>query len=193
MKHQIIQAAVQEIAHRGLKFSIRDLAGRLGISTKTLYQHFASKEIMIQYLVEQSVTDMKEKELSLLENRSLSLQEKLREMLIVIPQAFTFTDMRVLEELRKMYPGQWAILDEYLNQGWDNIRLLFQEGIARGEFRQFDSELFIQTYVGGVYQIMHNSRFGGKGLQEALTGVVDLLLTGIYNLGERRDQEEGNK
>lgn len=62
MKNRIIQAATKEIALRGLKFSIRALANQLGISTKTLYQHFASKEQIVASIVEQAIGQMKERE-----------------------------------------------------------------------------------------------------------------------------------
>ncbi|MNK55363.1 Bacterial regulatory protein, tetR family [compost metagenome] len=183
MKDQIAEAAGREIMQRGLRFSIRDLAGRLGISTKTVYQYFESKEMIIQFLVEQSVSDMKQKEQLLMEDHTLGAHERLSQALIVLPQAFAFTSMHVLEELKRHYPNQWRIVDDYLNQGWDNIRVLFREGMERGELRPFDPELFIQTYVGGMYQIMENKSSGGQLLQQALSGMVELLLTGIYNRG----------
>lgn len=182
MKNRILQEATKEISHRGLKFSVRDLASRLGISTKTLYQHFASKEQIIASIVDQAVNQMKYRERDLMNDSSLSLKQKLYEALVVLPQGFAFNDIRVMKELRIAYPDQWAIMDDYLNKGWDNIRLLIREGTDNGDFRAFDVDLFIRVYIGAMYQLMDRGGDGHTGfrLEDALASVVDLLLRGIY-------------
>ncbi|GIP24261.1 TetR/AcrR family transcriptional regulator [Paenibacillus sp. J22TS3] len=190
MKNHIAQAAAREIARRGLHFSIRDLTASLGISSKTLYQHFESKEAIIGYLVEQSIEDMRSEEQRLLGNHDMPLSKRLRELLIVLPQGFSFTQVGVLDELRRKYPAGWATLDEYLNQGWDNIRRLFQEGMESGEFRRFNPELFIQAYVGGMYQIMDSEGGRQRGVQETLAELVDLLLNGIHAPGSNDKSKE---
>ncbi|QMV43066.1 TetR/AcrR family transcriptional regulator [Cohnella cholangitidis] len=180
MKNRIVQAATKEIAQRGLKFSIRDLANRLGISTKTLYQHFASKELIVACIVEQAVSQMKERE-RLLMTAELPLTEKLYDALVIVPQGFAFSDVRVLKELQNTYPEQWAVMDDYLNEGWDNIRLMLQAGMDNGDLRAFDIETFIRVYVGAVYQLMDRGAAEARmlSLEEALARVVDLLLRGI--------------
>jgi AcrR family transcriptional regulator len=182
MKYRIAEAAVHEILQRGLKFSIRDVSGRLGISTKTLYQYFESKEQIISYIVKQSILEMKEKEQELMNDASLSTRQKLNRALIVLPRGFAFSDLRTLNELKKLYPHLWRTVDDYLNKGWDNIRLLVDEGIANGEIRPFDFELFIKVYVGALYHLMDGKATGHHdlSLEKTLASMVELLLTGIY-------------
>ena len=182
MKSRILQEASMEIARRGLKFSVRALTARLGISTKTLYQHFASKERIIASIVVQAVDQMKDREKRLLNDPALSVKQKLYDALVVLPQGFAFSDIRVMKELRIAYPDQWAIMDDYLNKGWDNIRLLIREGVVSGDFRDFDVELFIRVYIGAMYQLMDHGVAGHNGLrlEDALARVVDFMLLGIY-------------
>ncbi|QJD86977.1 TetR/AcrR family transcriptional regulator [Cohnella herbarum] len=182
MKNRILQEATKEILHRGLKFSVRDLASRLGISTKTLYQHFPSKERIIASIVEQAVNQMKDREKELMNDSSLPLKQKLYEALVIIPQGFVFSDIRVMKELQMAYPDQWAIMNDYLTKGWDNIRLLILEGTEKGDIRDFDVETFIRVYIGAMYQLMDHSVASPSGLrmEDSLSLVVDLLLRGIY-------------
>lgn len=181
MKDRIAEAAIQEIKSRGLKFSIRDVTGRLGISTKTLYQYFDSKEQIITYVIEQSIREMRDTEKQIMNNASLSIIQKLEQALMTLPSAFAFSDIRALDELKKFYPEQWKVVDAYVNKGWDNIRLLVKMGIQNDVIRPFDMELFIQMYVGAVYQLMDRTAAGGSrlSLEEALKRTVDLLLFGI--------------
>lgn len=181
MKERISEAAVTEILQRGLRFSMRDLANRLGMSTKTLYVYFPSKEALISSLVDTSIQEMKAAEHKIMTDPDLSLTQKLRLALVNMPQGVAFGQVHLLQELKKQFPHQWEAVDEHLNQGWDYIRHLVQQGIATKELREFDVELFIQVYVGAMYQFMDyslpaNQRFT---LEQALTETVDLLMSGI--------------
>ncbi|MGG1313753.1 MULTISPECIES: TetR/AcrR family transcriptional regulator [Cohnella] len=183
MKERIAQAAIQEIRQRGLKFSIREVAGRLGISTKTLYQYFASKEQIVEHIVLQSIEEMKEEERRVLGDPSLRIPAKLRQVLTNLPRGFAFRDIGILKELEQRYPKQWAAIDDYLQNGWDNFRVLVREGIETGDIRPFDIELFIDVYVGGLYRLMDRRAREGRdlSLETALARMVELLLAGIWN------------
>lgn len=189
MKERIKQDAMREIGRRGLKFSVRELASGLGISTKTLYQHYESKEALIADIVEQAIIDMKAQESRVLGDASLSAARKLRDSLVNLPKGFAFTDIRVLQELKTSYPTQWRAYDEYMNQGWDNIRGLIRDGIAEGELRPFDPDTFIHAYIGVLYRMMDVQAAAQSALtmDKALGPTVDLLLYGI--LSDNRKEE----
>ncbi|OXS61812.1 TetR family transcriptional regulator [Cohnella sp. CIP 111063] len=189
MRNRIREAAVQEIRQRGLKFSVRELASRLGISTKTLYQHYASKELLIADLVELSIAGMRDHEAEVMKDAGTPLLRKLYETLIIVPRSFAFSDTRLLNELKNAYPAQWRVIDEYMNEGWDNIRQLIRQGIEEGALRPFDVDLFINAYVGAIYRLMDREAAdagqGDRSLGETLASTVELLLYGIAN-----DREE---
>ncbi|MCE3198222.1 TetR/AcrR family transcriptional regulator [Paenibacillus sonchi] len=182
MKAKIIKASEAEIDRRGLKFSIREVAKLLGISTKTVYQHFESKEQIIGCIIERSISGMKAAEQEVMHDSSLSIRQKLQKALTILPPGLVLHNIHVLEELKQLYPSHWEDVDQYLNKGWVNIRLLVAAGIQAGELREFDFELFIQVYVGAFYRIMeqHDLAREGLSLEKALQSMVDLLLVGIY-------------
>ncbi|CAH1208804.1 hypothetical protein PAECIP111893_02904 [Paenibacillus plantiphilus] len=181
MKERIIEVAILEIKQCGLKFSIRDLASRVGISTKTVYQYFNSKEDIISLIVDQSICEMKEKEQKFLNDQTLSIEAKLKQALILLPSYSFILDIRLMHELKLRYPNQWRVIDEFINQGWDVFRLLASEGIERGVFRQFDMELFIQVYIGALYRLTDYqvSVQRGVSLEKALGDMTELLIEGI--------------
>ena len=47
MREQILQASLDELRMHGPNFHMDDLARRLRISKRTLYEHFSSKQEMI--------------------------------------------------------------------------------------------------------------------------------------------------
>jgi AcrR family transcriptional regulator len=182
MKERIIQAATEAMMQWGLKFSIRDIASRLGISTKTIYQYFESKEQMISSILEQTIQEMREIEREVMDDSSLSIKQKLHKALVILPSGFAFHDIRIMHELKQRYPEQWRIVDDYVSNGWVNIRLLVEEGAAQGDLRPFDIELFIQVYIGAMYQLMDQQSVSKKAisLEDTLDQMVELLLVGIY-------------
>lgn len=60
MHHRIMDAAAEEISLRGVKFTMHDLAIRLGISKRTLYQCFSSKEELIESIIVAKLEDVKQ-------------------------------------------------------------------------------------------------------------------------------------
>lgn len=183
MKENIAQTALSEMMRRGLKFSIRDIAGQLGISTKTVYQYFESKEQIISYIIEQSIAEMKQAEMEVYRDSSLSIQQKLKKMLVLLPRGSVIIDVRLLHELKLRYPEQWKEVDHYINHGWDAIRQLAKMGIESGDYRPFDMELLIQMYVGALHRLTDDQVKAGKelSLEKALERVVDILLQGIVS------------
>ncbi|GAA3400244.1 TetR/AcrR family transcriptional regulator [Paenibacillus hodogayensis] len=181
MQDRIADAAIEEIKARGLKFAIRDVASRLGMSTKTLYQHFDSKEQLITFLIEQSIQEMKDAEAQMMQEDSLPVVQKIERALMMLPNAFAFTDIRTLDELKKLYPEQWRLVEAYVQEGWENIRLLVDKGVQERSIRPFDIGLFIDMYTGALYQLMdRKTKEGGRlSLEEALRRMVDMLLYGI--------------
>lgn len=181
MIQKIMEAAKNEIMLRGLKFTIRDLAAALGVSTKTIYQHFDSKEAIISSLIRQAIDEMRESETVVLHDASMSAVQKLQSMLAAAPAWFHLGDVRVLQELKLRYPQQWAELDEHVSAGWDMVRQVVQAGIQEGSLRPFDLDLFIQVYVGGLYQLLDSKggRRAGVPLEQALSRMVEMLVYGV--------------
>lgn len=181
MRDRILECVLEEIMQRGLKFSIRDISARLGISTKTIYQHFESKERMIDELADRCIQDMRDAEKELMRNPSLTTPEKLREALVILPKGLAFGDNRVIQELKQKYPDSWKKIDAYIHQGWDNIGLLVKRGWDEGTLRLFDLELFIQVYIGALSRLMdfQVSKRMGLTLDQALTQMVELMMRGI--------------
>ncbi|MFF2092824.1 TetR/AcrR family transcriptional regulator [Paenibacillus sp. NPDC058174] len=177
MKERIMEAVQHEVSQRGLKFSIREVAARAGISTKTLYQNFSSKEQIVARLVEASIEDMRAQEASLMQDQSLTTWEKLHHTLVNLPTGYAFYDMRSMQDLRNLYPEQWTVMDRFLKEGWDQIRLLIAQGREEGLLRKFDIDLFIDMYVGTFYYFMETK--GGLTLDLAVKQTVDILMHGI--------------
>lgn len=125
-----------------------ELAKQLGMSTKTLYGYFPSKDVLIATILHEAIVELQEKEKDIMGNPDLTTLDKLKQCLILIPTDFQFIGLNLITELQRYYPDQWKTLDQFLNKQWGNITELFHEGINQGWLRPFNTKIFIDLYVG---------------------------------------------
>ncbi|MEO2207775.1 TetR/AcrR family transcriptional regulator [Paenibacillus pabuli] len=181
-KERILDAARTEVIRGGFRFSMNDLSKQLGMSTKTVYEFFSSKEDLLKDLLDASLAEIVQKEQQLMSNSSLSIPSKLRQALVMLPDDLGMFDLQRLSELQRYYPAVWSQLDRFIASHWDEIRQLIHTGQASGELRSFDTDVFVQVYIGGLYRLMEQPAKGswnGSTLSAALQEMVDMLLEGV--------------
>jgi AcrR family transcriptional regulator len=181
MKERITQEAIFLIQQKGVSFTISDLAKNLGTSKRTMYQHFSSKDDIIDSIIENLILQIKNKEEEIFHDESLSLPEKITQVLICVPEELSTMDIRLLADLKRLHYNQWVEIDDFLKQEWDLVVKLMEEGIETGVLREINSQLFIELYLGAINQIYQPS-FSLKSnltMSEILKSVIDILLNGI--------------
>ncbi len=181
MKERITQEAIFLIQQKGLSFTISDLAKNLGTSKRTMYQHFNSKDDIIDSIIENLILQIKNKEEEIFHDESLSLPEKITQVLICVPEEFSTMDIRLLADLKRLHYNQWVKIDDFLKQEWDLVVKLMEEGIETGVIREINLQLFVELYLGAINQI-YQPNFSLKTnltMSEILKSVMDILLNGI--------------
>ena len=159
MKEDIVKRALNDFMQYGFKtFTIDDLANKMGMSKKTLYEHFPSKQDLVDacldYALEMSctnVTTFVQGEGSVIENVYRN-QKKVQEV-------FNINNDRPILELQKYYPktyermeGEFAktdalFIDKLLEKGW-------QEGLFRKDINVNFYKVFY-TSVQRLRSITH--------------------------------------
>ena len=159
MKEDIVKRALNDFMQYGFKtFTMDDLANKMGMSKKTLYEHFPSKQDLVDacldYALEMSCTNVTtfiEGEGSVIENVCRN-QKKVQEV-------FNINSDRPIWELQKYYPktyermeGEFAktdalFIDKLLEKGW-------QEGLFRKDINVNFYKVFY-TSVQRLRSITH--------------------------------------
>lgn len=183
MQDRILQCAFQEIETKGVRFTMSDLARRAGVSTKTLYASFPSKEALITRVIEENIHDLREAEDRILQDPDIDLIEKMRQLLALVPNNFSRTDLRVWYELKRYYPQQWQLIEEVNQQEWEHVRIILEQGVAEGIFRPIQLPILIHMYTGTLNQLI-DAQLGNPHqmtILDALNAVIDILLGGIVD------------
>jgi AcrR family transcriptional regulator len=112
-----------------------DIAKELGISKRTIYQHFSDKEAILALVIEQEITSQKCE----MEKLDEQVSNPIEQMMCASTQMRdTLADMNptLLYDLKKYYPAAWELFQTYKHEYIiRNIRENLVKGIEQGLYR----------------------------------------------------------
>ena len=100
MKIKILKATITVFNKKGLKLTMDDIAEQMGISKKTIYKYYDSKEDIFDNIVDYIFDDIKRTEQEILNEDGLELQDRVRRLLAAFPERFTEIDFAKLGDLK---------------------------------------------------------------------------------------------
>lgn len=148
------QARLHFFTHGYCNCTMDELAADLGMSKKTLYQHFAGKDEIIAAVIDDLGREVRADAEALLANRSLNLAEKLRGFVEGMAERLAAVNPRTLRDLQRYAP---ALFDRLTAVREKNIPYVFgrfvEEGQIAGLVRTdlspaFAIEFFLQAMHG---------------------------------------------
>ena len=154
MKEDITQKALTYFLQYGFKtFTMDDLANSLGISKKTLYEQFASKndlvEATLDYALEMSchqVDKFVSGKGSVIENVFRSQRE--------VQNLFNFNSSKPIWELKKYFPKTYERMDmEFIKSDALFIDKLLEKGWEEGLFRKDIDVSFFKVFYSSVQRL----------------------------------------
>ncbi|MGO4183537.1 TetR/AcrR family transcriptional regulator [Paenibacillus sp. TAF43_2] len=181
MIDRIMKAFIEEIHDKGIKFTMDDLASRLGISKRTLYEHFPSKVSILEALIAQTLGEFDEKTALITQDASLSIIEKIRGIVTLLTKHYELYDIRILEQMKRYYPEQWKKIDDALTDDWDALRSVIEQGIHEGIIVDKNISVIMKLMIDAANSTL-DQRFYQKNeitLSEALSTIVDIILFGL--------------
>lgn len=160
-KKRILNKAEEMFFRFGVKsVTMDDIARELGISKKTIYQHFTDKEdIVLQFVMVQIDKDKCEHEA--MDQMRLNAIEKL--ILFSENTRKTMTEMNpsMIFEIQKYHPFAWAAFHAFLEEfAFGSIIQDIKSGMAEGWFRpDTNTELMARLRLEQVKLAFNNQLF----------------------------------
>lgn len=136
IKERIIAKAREQFFRYGVKsVTMDDIARELGISKKTIYQHFEDKDAIVHQLMMAEMANDK-CEWDELDASSNNVIEKIVKSMDIISQAFAEINPSTFFDIKKYHPKTWQLFQEHKqNFIMESIRKELLEGIKQGFFR----------------------------------------------------------
>ena len=136
IKDRIIAKAREQFFRYGIKsVTMDDIANELGISKKTIYQHFEDKDDVVYQLMLLEMSQDK-CDWDILEKTSKDVIERTVKSMELIKQAFTEINPSTFFDIKKYHPKSWQIFQDHKqNFILTSIIKDLKDGIEQGYFR----------------------------------------------------------
>jgi len=144
VKERILQSALNLFWRYGIKsVTMDDIARDLGISKRTIYQHFSDKEAILEQVIEGEIKSQK-CELQKLDEKASNPIEQIIYASGQMRDTLANMNPTLLYDLKKYYPKAWNLFQSYKKEHLiKNIRDNLSEGIKLGFYRpDIDVEIF---------------------------------------------------
>ena len=138
LRQKILNKAVEVLPRYGVKsVTMDDLAHRLGMSKKTIYQHFKDKKALVEAVVDE-ILKADEEKLDLIKEKSIDTLEEVYLSSLMLREMLANMDPSVLFDLKKYYPAAYERFnrhkDERIKTSFeDNLQQGIKEGVFRSE------------------------------------------------------------
>jgi len=184
MRERVLDKARERFGTQGFaRVTMDELAGELGMSKKTLYQLFPSKERLVQTLVREFMRETAAGVHRLADRRDLPFANKLRDLLHYLAQRLTKMGPLFLADLQRHTPTLWREVEEFRRDKiLVNFGRLVRDGMAQGVFRKdIDSDLVILVFLAAVQNVVTPRVLADLPLTAgaAFEGLVRLLMEGL--------------
>lgn len=157
-KEYYTERALVVFRQDGLRLSLEEVAGKMGISKKTLYNHFASKEELQKECIRSISSNLREA-LGGLDDRNRSAIENLRTGFLRVNRFFTELSPVFFYDMMRLNPNQ-ALLEHLAGSGLfqQKMEANLRQGIAQGLYRaELDAEVMGRYIIHSVFGFYINS------------------------------------
>ncbi|MGB2868409.1 MAG: TetR/AcrR family transcriptional regulator [Bacteroidota bacterium] len=165
------------------KVTMNEIATELGMSKKTLYTYFPSKEELLHASVQQMQEETSRQIERLIADKTLEFSEKLNRLLQIVLTHHSKFDGRFLADLQKNVPDTWKFCNDFQRERMqNNTTAIVREGIEKGLFRKDLQENFlVLLFIGSMQQMMQPETLSQVPFTRAQVFelIMDVFLSGI--------------
>jgi len=156
LQKQIIEQVEEKFFKEGFyKTTMDEVASDLGMSKKTIYKFFPSKEDLIAAIAKHFMSKMKSKIIPAL-NSNKNAIEKLNELIGILASASEKISPKRFDELRKYFPSLWIEIDKFRTKMmFENITKVINQGKAEGLFIDYPTVIVMNVLVSSVRNIVN--------------------------------------
>jgi AcrR family transcriptional regulator len=182
MQDKIIEQLEDKLFKEGFyKTTMDEVASELGMSKKTIYKFFPSKEDLIRAIAKHFMNRMRSKIVPAL-NSDKNAIEKLAELIKILAGASEKISTKRMEEMKRHFPQIWNEIDSFRTKMmFENITKVINQGKAEGLFIDYPTSIVMNMLVSSVRSVVNpdfilNNNFS---IIEAASTSFKILIGGI--------------
>jgi len=158
IRRRIIRAASTLFFSRGFaKVTVDEIAAELGISKKTLYQHFASKDALLQAVVRGMINDVAAEVEALLNDDGMDFIDQLIGLMRLMTARVSLISKQFADDMQKHAPKLWREVEQFrYRKVMANFGRLVRKGQAAGAIRRdVDPELLAVIFAATIQGVVN--------------------------------------
>jgi AcrR family transcriptional regulator len=171
-----------------------DLAAELGMSKKTLYVHYPSKDALVETLLNQFVAGVRASADTIFADKTLSFTAKLHRFSETMTQRFTRIGPHVFRNLQRSAPHIYRKVEELRHNNIPHIfGQMIRQGQAAGMVRaDLDAAFAIEFWRPAIQSLMHPDTLERlkRTPDQIFSQAIDLFFGGLLTLAGRKDHEK---
>lgn len=184
IKERILSAFRELVKTRGFyRVTMDELATEAGLSKRTLYRYFRSKDEIIEATLDMFMADVAQR-IEEFVSTYRTPKDIIKYMLHILSQAgHIFINPLVLDDLRQHYPHYWKKIDDFRIKKAQNIieTNFFLNERNKGYLRELDPRIVTTALLASV-QAVANPEFiitNGLSFEDTVRQLIELFQYGI--------------
>ena len=175
LRAQICAAGLELFRQEGLRFTVQQAAQAVHVSKKTVYCVYSSKEEL-----DEAFRKIHVRKQAILDGPG-SLQEKLRAVIIALPEEYTALDLQQMNLLDEKYPRLARRVRTHLETGWEPTLALLEEAMDRNIIRRVSLPVLQRMISASIECFLQDRSMEEQGIhyRQALEEMIDILLEGL--------------
>lgn len=192
-KNKILECSRELFFSNGYsKVTIDDIIKKIGVSKKTIYQHYNSKREIINDIVIKIETDMSADIDVMLRNPDLSFPEKLKNYLSAIALHISNISFEFTYDLQKYNYDIWKNWQEFKNNSvLKHFSILLEDGIKKGFIRNdLNIPVTVLTFISSIDHLFEQKKLSHLPEEfqkmipsmpvEKFNAIISLIFNGIF-------------
>jgi len=191
VRERIMDQATELFLRRGFsRVTTDELAEAVGVSKKTIYLHFRSKEQLLRQAMERKMDRIRAHIQEIGDRPNISSVEKLKAMLGLVGVQFASLSSEPLQDISRKAPQIWRTIEESRSRIFhDNVGAVIQAGIREGAIRKdIDPKLIIDILLMIVQHILNPEKLFvlSASAKEVFETVVKITYQGLLSENARK-------
>ncbi|MDG2227362.1 MAG: TetR/AcrR family transcriptional regulator [Flavobacteriales bacterium] len=122
------------------EINMEKMAEYLGISKGTIYNHFSSKDEIVEFAVRLKIDSIKDFH-KILFNYQLGFVERYYKSIQYYTQQLYDISLLIIDDLKELYPEVWALVNNFQDAAMKGLIRYYEEGMASGNFIKVNPKL----------------------------------------------------
>lgn len=179
LKEKIIEATIEEFNEKNLKFTMDDIAKKLCISKKTIYDLFKNKEALFFKVVEHWNAAIKDYEMKIIQDPDMDIKEKIKRIIISVPDKKI--NWKQIYFIKEKHPKIYDDVMKRLESQWDPTIELLEEAIKEKKIIPINITILRVIVTSTIRSFITTTLLSDNNIEDdkALNEMIEIIMNGI--------------